>query len=169
MATPDHHTTTIRFVAVSPDHPDAQACLSSYYAELAVRFPAGFDPANGNPTPEVEALMPPHGVFLVMRDGRGAPLGCGAVHRLAPDVAEIKRMWIDPSLRGSGWGRNLLGELERRAHDLGFGIIRLDTASPLTQAIAMYRSAGYREIDPYNENPYAHHWFEKTLPPENNP
>jgi hypothetical protein len=43
--------------------------------------------------------------------------------------------------------------------------VRLDTNGALTEAIALYRSAGYREVEPFNDNPYAHHWFEKPLEP----
>ena len=62
-----------------------------------------------------------------------------------------------------GLGRRLLGELEAAAVGLGVRIVRLDTNASLVEAIALYRSAGYVEIDPFNDEPYAHHWFEKRL------
>jgi ribosomal protein S18 acetylase RimI-like enzyme len=73
-------------------------------------------------------------------------------------------MWVASSARGLGVGRRLLAELERRAADHGSRAVRLDTNATLTEAIAMYRSAGYNEIDAFNDEPYAHHWFEKQLP-----
>ena len=79
----------------------------------------------------------------------------------APAWSEIKRLWVDPSVRGLGLGRRLLVSLEQRAAEAGSPIVRLDTNRVLTQAIAMYRAEGYREVPPFNENPYAHHWFEK--------
>ena len=80
-----------------------------------------------------------------------------------PRVAEIKRMWIAPSARGIGIGRRLLQELEQVARRLKLRVIRLDTNESLREALRLYRSSGYREIDRYNDNPYAHHWFEKAV------
>ena len=87
------------------------------------------------------------------------------IRRGAPAWSEIKRLWVDPSVRGLGLGRRLLVSLEQRAAEAGSPIVRLDTNRVLTQAIAMYRAEGYREVPPFNENPYAHHWFEKDLAP----
>jgi ribosomal protein S18 acetylase RimI-like enzyme len=74
-------------------------------------------------------------------------------------------MWVHPELRGRGVGRLLLASLEARARELGFSTVRLDTSGHLNEAIALYRAAGYTEITPYNDNPYAAHWFEKHLLP----
>jgi ribosomal protein S18 acetylase RimI-like enzyme len=68
-------------------------------------------------------------------------------------------MWVDGSVRGLGVGRRLLAELEARAGST----VRLETNRALTEAIAMYRAAGYAEVAPFNDEPYAHHWFEKRL------
>ena len=62
-----------------------------------------------------------------------------------------------------GLGRTLLAELEAEGKRLGYNAIRLDTNSALTEAIAMYESAGYRTIQRYNDNPFAKHWFEKDI------
>ncbi|MEK8108599.1 GNAT family N-acetyltransferase [Micromonospora sp. M12] len=67
------------------------------------------------------------------------------------------------TVRGLGVGRRLLGELERYAAERGATAVRLDTNRNLTEAIALYRAAGYREIEAYNTEHYAHHWFEKQL------
>jgi L-amino acid N-acyltransferase YncA len=72
-------------------------------------------------------------------------------------------MWVAPSTRGLGLGRRLLTELERLARDHGARMIRLETHRSLSEAIALYRSAGYHEVPPFNDEPYAHHWFEKRL------
>jgi ribosomal protein S18 acetylase RimI-like enzyme len=76
---------------------------------------------------------------------------------------EIKRLWVAPTVRGLGLGRRLLRELEAYALASGAKAVRLDTNRALTEAIALYQAAGYREVDPFNDEPYAHHWFEKTL------
>ena len=73
--------------------------------------------------------------------------GCGSTHERA-DL---------------GVGRRLLAELEQRALASGSRTVRLETNEALTEAIAMYRAAGYREVDAFNDEPYAHHWFEKRI------
>ncbi|MGK5672008.1 bifunctional helix-turn-helix transcriptional regulator/GNAT family N-acetyltransferase [Micromonospora sp. URMC 106] len=146
-----------------PSDPRARACMRAYAREVARRFDDGFDPARSNAVHD-EDLVPPAGVLL-LATLNAEPVGCGAVklHRDAP--AEIKRVWVADTVRGLGVGRRMLDELERHAVDRGWTTVRLDTNRNLTEAIAMYRSAGYREVEPYNAEPYAHHWFEKRLAP----
>jgi DNA-binding MarR family transcriptional regulator/GNAT superfamily N-acetyltransferase len=144
-----------------PDSPEAQACLNGYFAELVRRFPKGFDPTRGS-TADPEEMRPPGGAFLMVRCG-GRPRGCGAVKTIERGVGEVKRMWIHPELRGRGAGRRLLQALEAQALRMGLPTLRLDTSPHLGEALALYRSEGYREIARYNDNPYAAHWFEKRL------
>jgi GNAT superfamily N-acetyltransferase len=153
-------------LCIGPEPADsaaAGALLDRYYRELAARFPAGageFELARiAAPTAE---FAPPRGAFLLARL-HGRAVGCGAVRTLDADVAEIKRMWIDPDARGHGIGRSLLTALESAAAELGCRTVRLDTAAHLTEARALYQSAGYVEISAYNDNPYAAHWLEKPL------
>ena len=150
--------------AADPRHPGARHCLRAYFAELADRFDSGFDPALSIPADD-EDLTPPAGVLLVamLRD---EPVGCGALKYHGDAPAEVKRMWVSPAARGLGLGRRLLAELEARAAAHGVYVLRLETNRALTEAIGLYRSAGYREVDPFNQEPYAHHWFEKTLATE---
>ena len=72
-------------------------------------------------------------------------------------------MWVDPGARGLGLGRRLLRELERHAGEAGATTLHLETNGSLVEAIALYRSAGYEEVPAFNDEPYAHHWFEKRL------
>jgi len=144
-----------------PESEVAVQLLTRYYEELDVRFPGGFDPERTAAAPGAE-LCPPSGWFFIARlDGRA--IGCGAVRKLDETTAEIKRMWVDPAVRGRGVGRRLLAALESAAARLGCRLVRLDTSSHLPEALGLYRSAGYSEIPPYNDNCYAHHWFEKSL------
>jgi ribosomal protein S18 acetylase RimI-like enzyme len=144
-----------------PGDPRARACVRAYARDIARRFDDGFDPALSNAVRD-EELVPPAGVFL-LATLNDEPVGCGAV-KLHPDApAEIKRVWVSGTVRGLGIGRRMLGELERHAAERGWSAVRLDTNRNLTEAIAMYRSAGYHEIEPYNTEHYAHHWFEKQL------
>lgn len=144
-----------------PNDPRARACVRAYARDVARRFDDGFDPALSNPVRD-EELAPPAGVFL-LATLNAEPVGCGAVklHRDAP--AEIKRVWVADSVRGLGIGRRMLSELERYAAERGWTAVRLDTNRNLTEAIAMYRAAGYREVEAFNTERYAHHWFEKSL------
>ena len=114
-------------------------------------------------TVSAEEMVPPDGAFVVLYEGGEAVAG-GGLRRLADDVAEIKRMFVTPPARGRGLGRRVLEELETVAAELGYRRLRLDTAQSLTTAIALYRSAGYRDIPDYNGNRYASYWGEKVLP-----
>lgn len=126
---------------VDPDQSDARLCLSAYYAELDRRFPAGFDAATGDSL-EPGEMRPPAGLLLVATLGKTA-VGCGVLRFHSEGWAEIKRLWVDGSVRGLGLGRRLLGELETRAAQLGSHTARLDTNRSLHEAIAMYRQTGY--------------------------
>lgn len=154
-------STALEITVTDPKSEIAQACIARYLQELMERFEHGFQPNRG-PSAEPHELIPPHGVFLVgMQEGR--PVACGALKYLAPGVGEIKRMWVAPEVRGQGVAKRVLGELESHASALGFNTIRLDTNKALKEATAMYVKLGYVEIDRYNDNPYAHKWFQKTL------
>jgi DNA-binding MarR family transcriptional regulator/GNAT superfamily N-acetyltransferase len=147
---------------VDPADRRARYCVGEYVAELNRRFDTGFDPT-ASISATADELRPPRGLML-LASLRSDPVGCGALkfHPRAP--TEIKRMWVAPSARGFGLGRRLLGELEAEARRRGSRTVRLETNGSLTEAIALYRSSGYREVAPFNDEPYAHHWFEKRLP-----
>src|SRR6476646_10001651 len=151
----------LSFALEDPASPDAQWCLAQYFAELAARFEHGFDPVQSLPLDAV-SMTPPNGAFLIARrDGR--PVGCGAFKMMPGARAYLKRMWISPDARGLGLGRRMLAELERVAHEMGAEIAQLETNRVLSEAIALYRANGYAEVAPFNDEPYAHHWFEKRL------
>jgi DNA-binding MarR family transcriptional regulator/GNAT superfamily N-acetyltransferase len=144
-----------------PATPEARWCFEQYFAELNRRFDAGFDPALSISANSSE-LTPPEGLMLVAHL-RQEPVGCGALkfHEDAP--SELKRMWIAPRMRGLGLGQRLLTELERHAQEAGVTTLRLETNRNLTSAIALYRRSGYQEVPAFNDEPYAHHWFEKQI------
>jgi DNA-binding MarR family transcriptional regulator/ribosomal protein S18 acetylase RimI-like enzyme len=144
-----------------PRHPDARYCLRAYVEELSGRFDSGFDPARSISAADHE-MTPPAGLFLVATL-HTEPVGCGALKLHPGAPAEIKRMWVAPSVRGLGLGRRLLAELEARAAAHGVRVVRLETNQALGEAIGLYRAAGYREVAAFNDEPYAHHWFEKSI------
>lgn len=145
----------------APDTADARWCLGEYIREIAARFEGGFDPNTGKAVSD-EQMTPPAGLFVVARLD-GVPVGCGGLRRDNETTGEIKRMWTAPAARGLGIARRVLQTLETAARKAGFTRVRLDTNGTLKEAQALYLTAGYREIERFNDNPYAHHWFEKRF------
>ena len=158
----------LRYRDASVTDADAHALLADYFAERAVGFPA--EQGEYRPTwPAAEQFTPPAGVFLVVDDESGAAVGCGGVRRVQrrPETFEvrfeIKHLWLAPAARGGGEGRRLLAELERRAVEYGAQELVLDTNASLEAAGGLYRSSGYAEVEPYNANPNATHWYGKRV------
>jgi DNA-binding MarR family transcriptional regulator/predicted GNAT family N-acyltransferase len=146
---------------VDPASQSARECMGRYFDELNRRFERGFDPAGSLPTDDRD-FVSPRGAFLVASVD-GESVACGGVKTIAPGVGYLKRMWVADTVRGLGLGRRMLEALERQSRELGLTTLRLETNRALQEAIRLYRSAGYREIDAFNAEPYAHHWFEKRL------
>ena len=141
--------------AVDPEHPDARRCVAAYFAELDARSGGGFDAATSR-------SVPPD-LFLVAYRGKEA-VGCGGVTH-HDGWSEIKRVWVAADARGIGLARRLMAELEADAMRHGAAVTRLDTNRRLTEAQTLYRSIGYVEIPPFNDEVFADHWFEKRLEP----
>lgn len=157
-------TSLVELRQVDPESPDAQRCLRAYVAELRRRAPErGFDPSTGA-TAEPDEVRPPNGAFVVAYL-RGEAIGCGAVKHHPGNVTDIKRMWLAESARGLGLGRRLLEHLEGLARTRGSAEAHLETSDALPEAVALYRSAGYLEVPPFNDEPFADRWFAKPLGP----
>ena len=155
-------TSLVELRQVDPEDPDAQRCLRAYVTELNRRAPGrGFDPRRGA-TAEPHEVRPPRGAFVVAYL-RGEAIACGAVKHHPGQVTDIKRMWVAESARGLGLGRRLLEHLEGLAREHGSGEARMETSDVLPEAIALYRSAGYVEVAPFNDEPFADRWFTKSL------
>lgn len=158
-----------RYTPTTVDDPVAQELLGEYFASRELGFTRGGGDSGDYKVvlPDPAAFTPPRGLFLVLFDDDDAPLGCGGVRLIAPDGAgrirgEIKHLWMRDAARGHGYGRTLLTELEGRAVGLGARVVVLDTNESLEAAQALYRSSGYLDIAPYNDNPNATHWFGKV-------
>ncbi|QDC08458.1 MarR family transcriptional regulator [Oceanicola sp. D3] len=143
-----------------PASPDSRYCLGEYYAELARRFETGFD-VNLSRDPDAASMRPPVGSFFVARSD-GLPIGCVGL-KGGQAFGEVKRLWVSPAARGLKLATRLMEALEARARTLGMTVLRLDTNSALPEAVAMYRKAGWTEIDRFNDDPYPDHFFEKAL------
>jgi DNA-binding MarR family transcriptional regulator/GNAT superfamily N-acetyltransferase len=152
----------VEVAVTDPRHPDARHCIEAYFAEAARRFDGGFDASRILPAADTE-LTQPAGLLLVARL-HASPVGCGGLIFRSGGVADLKRMWVSPAVRGLGLGRRILTELEDQARLGGVHTLRLETNRSLTEAIGLYRSTGYREVPAFNDEPHAHHWFEKSLP-----
>jgi DNA-binding MarR family transcriptional regulator/predicted GNAT family acetyltransferase len=148
-------------VAVAAGDAEARSRLDEYFRELASRFEGGFDPPN-DLCAEISEMTPPAGVFFLARL-EGESVGCGGLKRVDPTTGEIKRVWTAPAARGLGVARRIVRKLEAAAREMGLKAVRLDSNRALTEAHALYRKEGYREVERFNDNPYAHHWFAKEL------
>ena len=115
-------------------------CFQSFDQELAT-LPGDYAPPDGR---------------LLIAEYRGQLAGCVALHKLEPEICEMKRLYLRPQLRGRGVGRALAEAVIAEARAIGYRKMRLDTVEPvMPNAVAMYRRLGFVEIDPYRANPIA--------------
>jgi len=97
--------------------------------------------------------VPPSGCLLLATEN-DQTRGCVALRRIGEGIGEMKRLYVRPEFRGQGLGRNLSGAVIKAAREIGYHVIRLDTLpGKMDQAIAMYRSLGFKNIEPYYNNP----------------
>jgi GNAT superfamily N-acetyltransferase len=150
----------VRFERCDPEEPPASELLAAMRAELNDTYDT-FSRLD-NPPLALAELRPPGGAYLVGLEGDRAVAG-GGLRRLADGVAEVKRMYVRPEARSRGLARELLTALEGTAVSLGYRVARLDTGPKQLHALALYRSAGYRDVPAYNDNPFACFWGEKAL------
>ena len=145
---------------VDPESSESRGCLAAYYDLLNQRFDSGFEVAR-SADPQADAMRPPIGGFWVARLGE-TPVGCVGLKGGA-EYGEVKRLWVDASIRGRGLARRLMREVEDHARATGITVLRLDTNAKLPEAIALYTSTGWTEIPRFNDDPYPTHFFEKRL------
>lgn len=96
-------------------------------------------------------FYPPSGRFYIVRR-EDANVGVGCLKRISTSVAEIQRMYVQPHVRGVGAGRLLLQQLLTDARAIGYAAVRLESLKFLSAAHALYKSVGFAEIAPYDEN-----------------
>jgi GNAT superfamily N-acetyltransferase len=161
------HSSTVKLERVRRDAPEVLALYGPFIREADGPLEYDREGAGVDIEAEIAAgppadLVPPGGVFLLARVD-GEPAGIGGVRHLDTAVAEVKSMFVSPAHRGIGLGRAILTELDKIAAEHGCRAVRLDTSDYLTDAVGLYRAAGYREVPAYNENPKASLWFERSL------
>ena len=128
---------------VSVRLPEALLLMARLTEELARRYS---DDGVGGFRPE-DVEVPGSGFVLARWDGRAA--ACGAFRPLTGELAEIKRMYVEPDCRGRGIGRRILLALEDEARRAGYAKVRLETGTAQPEALGLYEAAGYYRIDPY--------------------
>ena len=146
--------------------PDAVAIMREYMDEVASRY-------YGRPVTDAEMevalsdepgtdLVAPTGAFLLGRRG-DVLAGCVGTRVLEPGISELTKMYVKPAHRGSGAAPRLVAAAEEAARRLGSRLMRLDTRHDLVEARALYARTGYAEVEPFNDDKYAEHWFAKAL------
>jgi RimJ/RimL family protein N-acetyltransferase len=149
-----------------PDSKRARALLCGYLEEVVGRY-------HGRSATDAEMqrafeefasddLASPQGILLVAC-ADGAVVGCVGLRYLADLTGEVRRLFVARHARGQQIATQLMDTLEMHARDRGLARLRLDTRHDLAEARALYHRRGYREVSPFNDSPYADHWFEKTL------
>ena len=97
---------------------------------------------------------PEGGLWLAEIDGATSPVGVVAVRALAASACELKRLWVEPGAKGAGIGRELTRTAIAFARDAGYADMKLDTLkNRMPAAIALYRSLGFVDAEPYTHNP----------------
>ena len=96
---------------------------------------------------------PPGGRLYLLTRADGCAVGCVALRRIDETTCEMKRLYLRPEMRGTGAGRVLAEYIIRQAREIGYERMRLDTLPQMQAAIALYRSLGFRDIEPYRFNP----------------
>jgi putative acetyltransferase len=126
---------------------EAGALIAALNAEMSKIYP---EPGATHFRLDANEVAEGRGAFLIARRD-GKPVGCGAVRTIEPGTGELKRMYVAPEERGKGVGRALLSALESQARALGLTRLVLETGIRQDAAIALYRSAGFKGIEPYGE------------------
>jgi len=150
---------SVEFEQRSPDDPVVLRLYADFIRETDTELGLDIVEAEIAAGPPRD-LTPPNGAMLIaLRDGE--PAAIGGVRHLNTEIAEVKSMYVVPGHRGAGFAGAMLRRLEAIARERGCLATRLDTSDYLTPAVALYRSAGYREVPDYNGNPKANLWFER--------
>ncbi|MFF2271759.1 GNAT family N-acetyltransferase [Agromyces sp. NPDC058136] len=151
---------------LDPADPAAVAILRRYLDDIITRY-YGRAAADAEIDEELaqggdDGLRGDRGDFFVASEA-GVAVGCAGARYLDDDAAELTRVFVAPEARGQGLGASLVGAVEDAVRGSGRTTLRLDTRNDLVEARALYAKLGYAEVAPFNDSPYAEHWFAKDL------
>jgi ribosomal protein S18 acetylase RimI-like enzyme len=152
--------TAVRIEALDPKDPRAVQAVTSFLNEMVERVDA--NALITDPVDDAEGYVE-NGFFLVALDDHDRVVGCGALQQMEPGVGQIRRMWVNPVLRGRSIGRRLLAALEGAAAVAGFDVIRLEAYEGLSEAILLYETSGYQRVEPEEGAPPDLRFYEKHL------
>jgi len=138
-------TDALRIAPEPPDQPEVIRLIEALDALSIALYPP-----ESNHLLDIAALRDPAVTFLVAR-ADGAAIGCGAILRDARGWSEVKRMYVRPDQRGRGFGMRVLEALSAVARDHGLPLLRLETGIHNTEALALYRRAGFAECGPFGD------------------
>jgi len=138
-------TDAITIARERPDQPDVMRLIEALDAHAIALYPP-----ESNHLLDVAALCEPAVTFLVVR-ARGEAIGCGAILHDPRGWGEIKRMYVRPDARGRGIGARVLAELETTVRASGLPLLRLETGIHNSEALALYRRAGFVECAAFGD------------------
>ncbi len=101
----------------------------------------------------IQYRKPSGGLFIIIDNKTGEPIGCIGIRRFENNIAELKRMYVKDSHRNKGLGKKLLHKAIKLAKELRYEKIYLDTLDSMKAAMALYKSSGFKEIESYRYNP----------------
>jgi ribosomal protein S18 acetylase RimI-like enzyme len=162
---PEHYSgTTLRPVDWSKDLPTVRRLFREYRewlathrdaeASAAPRVKAGLEQIDAQIAGLPGVYGPPTG-DVVLAFAQGELAACGALRRLEPTIAEIKRVYVRADHRGPGFGPILTRALLARARELGYERVRVDTLPTMTAAIQFYQELGFVPVAAYWPHPVA--------------
>jgi GNAT superfamily N-acetyltransferase len=146
---------------VDPAGDDAVALVADFFALVRARYPA-FEPGRQPPAP-LEGFTEARGGTFLVAFLDGAPVGCAGLQRLDADTTELRRVFVRETARRRGVARALLAACVASAREAGYRRMRLDTGADLPEARALFLDLGFRDIEDYNDNPFATWWMELVL------
>jgi GNAT superfamily N-acetyltransferase len=152
--------TSVRVEALDPTDPRSQAAITQFLNEMVGRV--GADVLEIDVAQEAREDSGKN-FFVVALDDRDNVVGCGSLRQIEPRVGQVQRMWVNPVLRGHGIGRRLLSALEGAAAVAGFEFIRLEVYEALNEALLLFETSGYVQVDPWEESPPDLKAYQKQL------
>jgi len=152
--------TAVRIEALDPTDERSQGAITTFLSEMVERV--GADVLEIDVAQEAREDAG-NNFFLVALDDRDNVVGCGSLRQVEERIGQIRRMWVNPVLRGRSIGRRLLAALEGAGAVAGFDIIRIEVYENLSEAILLFETSGYQRVEPFEESPPDLRAYEKRF------